>query len=350
MRRTPLIGLILAGVLSSAASAQDLPPFPPEHEDPAEGEPGFWFQEPNVGYGPFHYVSLALFPSLRSGFEIRFPSALPSGKFELRVTESWVKNLSVSDPWQMDFELLRTGVAFSWGLSDTLRLDLDIDSGERTGGALDAFILGFHHLLGLGLGSRTQFARNDNRIEIQPPDGGPRIVVDRNDPQPYEQSALLTLKHTLTYGDEDLPAVSWSLSLRGEVSPGDLKGGSPVDLGFSVALAKDFDGIHFYLGGSFQWFGRENFFGLKLRTTQESGLAGIEWHLAPTFSLIGQWMITSGAVDRLEDLSRPVHEITAGFKWELRTGILIELAIVENVINFQNSPDFGVHAGVTIRW
>jgi hypothetical protein len=350
MRRTPVIGLILAGALSRAALAQDFPSPPPEHPGQEDGDSGLWFREPNVGYGPFHYVSLALFPSLRSGFETQFPSSLPSGRFELRVTESWVKNLSISDEWQMDFELLRTNIAFSWGLSDTVRLDVGIETAERTGGTLDAFILGFHHAFGLALGSRSHFARNDNRIEIQPPDGGPKIVVDRNDPQPYEQAALATLRHTLTYGDEDVPAVTWALSARGKLGPGDAKGGSPLDLSFSLAVSKDIGSVHLYLGGNFQWYGRESFFGLKLRTTQESGTAGFEWNLAPAFSLVCQWMITSGGVDRLEDLSRPIHEITAGFKWEVGTGILIELAIVENVINFQNSPDFGVHAGIAFRW
>jgi hypothetical protein len=55
-------------------------------------------------------------------------------------------------------------------------------------------------------------------------------------------------------------------------------------------------------------------------------------------------------VDRLQDFSRPSNEIVAGFKWEPRRGLLVELGIVENIVNFSNSPDFGIHAGLSLRW
>lgn len=338
------VGLWLA--LAAAASAQDLPVF--DRDDDRVG--GLGFRTPNIGYGVFHYSSLAPLPSLRSGFVTRFPSSLPENAFELRVSETWVRNFTVTDATEMDFDLARSNIAFSWGVSETLRLDLEIESGQRTGSRLDGFILGFHQLFGLSFGGRDHFARNDNRIEIQPPDGSPRIVVDRSDPQPYEQAALLTLQHTATFGDEDWPAASWSVSLRKNLDSGDLRGGGPLDLSASAGLVKEVESLHFYLGANVQWFGRESFFGLKLRTLQWSATIGIEWALLEDFSLIAQWVETSGAVDGLAELSRPSHEVVAGFKWQAFTRVLIDFALIENVINFDNGPDFGVHLGLTFRW
>src|SRR5262245_59610277 len=114
MRRSSVLGILLTAMAGTTAVAQDLPSLP-DHPDE---EPGLWFREPNVGYSPLHYVSMSLFPSLRSGFETNFPESMPSGKFDLRVTESWVKNSSSTALWQIDYEVLRSNIDFSWALSD----------------------------------------------------------------------------------------------------------------------------------------------------------------------------------------------------------------------------------------
>lgn len=340
------VGILLALAVPAAARAQEFPGFDPDDERAGALDD----RPPNLGYGPFSYGSLAPIPSLRSGFTTRFPSSLPEGGFEVRVAESWVRTFSVTNRVEMDFDIARTNIAFSWGLSEEFRLDLEIEGAERTGSRLDAFILGFHHVFGIPPGGRDQFARNGNHLSIQPPEGGPRIVVDENDPQPYEQAAVLTLHHTFTFGDEDWPAVSWSASLRGNLHQGDLSGGSPVDLSASVGLVKEFETLHVFLGGNVQWFGREDFFGLKLRTLAWSATAGVEWNLLEDFSLVAQYMATSGGVDDLGALSRPSHEVVAGFKWRVFARVLIEFGVIENVINFDNGPDFGVQVGVTFRW
>jgi hypothetical protein len=211
-------------------------------------------------------------------------------------------------------------------------------------------ILGFHDAFGIAVGARNQFSRNENRIEIQPPDGGPRLVVDETNPQPYEQGLLATFQHILTYGDDAFPAVSWSLTLRRHLDEGDIEPQGPVDIGASVGFAKRAGPFHLYAGGTFAWFGRESYFGLKLRTTQWSALAALELNVISDFSVIGQLLVTSGGIDGLKHLSDPCYEVTAGFKWEFLKGMILDFAIVENVINFENSPDFGIHGGLTFRW
>jgi hypothetical protein len=148
---------------------------------------------------------------------------MPSGTFDLRVTESWVQNLAVKNQFEIDFEVLRSNIGFTWALSDDVRLDLAIESASRTGGTLDAFILGLPPGLRAGVGDRDHFARNENRIAIQPPGGGPTIVVDENDPQPYEQAALLTLRHTVTYGDAYGRPCRGRCRCGGNLAPGDVR-------------------------------------------------------------------------------------------------------------------------------
>ncbi len=338
--------MLAFGFVLALALPQDLPPVPP----PEAPEPSYELRHFNVGYGPFHYTSLAMIPSLRSGFETRFPISLEPGTFDLRLTESWVKNLAVEDAWLVDFEILRSNVALAWHISEAVHLEIGVESGHRTGGGLDAVILGFHDAFGIAVGARNEFSRNENRIEIDPPGGGQRVVIDESDPQPYEQAALFTFQYVLSYGDEYFPAVSASLSLRWNLDTGDVDPSGPVDLSASLGLVKEIWPFHVYLGGSYSWFGSENFYGIKLRTTQWTATAGLEWNLHPAFSLIGQFQATSGGVSGIEHLTRAAFEVVAGAKWQFVTGVLLEIAIVENVINFSNSPDFGVHGGLSFRF
>jgi nucleoside-diphosphate-sugar epimerase len=52
----------------------------------------------------------------------------------------------------------------------------------------------------------------------------------------------------------------------------------------------------------------------------------------------------------LGDFSQNSNEITLGWKWELADRTVFEFGLIENILNFNNSPDFGVHAGLTFRF
>ena len=46
----------------------------------------------------------------------------------------------------------------------------------------------------------------------------------------------------------------------------------------------------------------------------------------------------------------PSHEIALGFKWQVAAGALLNFAILENVIDPYNTPDFGIHLELVLRW
>ncbi|MBV8880168.1 MAG: DUF3187 family protein [Planctomycetaceae bacterium] len=317
-----------------------------EHED----EPLYYQGHENIGLGLFQSVSLSPFASMRTGFGPRMPSSLAEDAVELRINEDWASMLSVKDAWLLDYDVLRSNIGASWGVTDRLRLDLDIESGTRTSGTLDTFIIAFHRTFNLAIGNRRQYSGHPQRLQIRTPHNGPTILVDEHDQQPFQQALIAGAQMTLVRGDEDLPAVAASFSLRRVLDTGDLSLGSAVDVGASLSFAKRAGPVYFYLGGSAAWFGQEDFFGLPLRSLQWSGLFGVEIRAVSWFSITGQYLITSGGVDALQDLSRPAHEVTAGFKWDLGAGYLLETAILENIIHPLNTPDFGVHLGLTIRW
>jgi hypothetical protein len=329
--------------MSLPADAQD--------RRPPDEEESTWGGKPNVGYGPFHETSLSPFTSLRLNLSPYFPSALPERTFELRVETAWGKNNTLNDLWDIDFEVVASTVSFAWALSDEARVQLEIVSGDRTGGGLDALINGFHQTFGLALGVRSRHPRNDYVFDLKASDAGPAVHIDRNDPNPFVEAALFTFQHVTTFGDDVIPAVSYALTLRTKLGgTGDLQEASPVDLLGSVTFSKEIAGFHVYAGGIIGWYGRDDLFGLKLRTWQWAGQLAAEWNCLPGFSLIAQYLITGGAIEGLRDFSKPSNEVAGGFKWEILHSILFEGALIENILNFNNGPDLGFQFGFTFRY
>ncbi len=51
-----------------------------------------------------------------------------------------------------------------------------------------------------------------------------------------------------------------------------------------------------------------------------------------------------------DSFSKASHEITLGWKWEVVPRGVLEIGVVENLVTFDNSADFGIHAGFTQRF
>jgi hypothetical protein len=322
---------------------------------PSEPEAGdrltsAWVTRPNVGYGLFDVVSLSPFTSLRSGFSPLMPSSLDAGTWEVKLVQSWAKDFTATPTALIDFEVLRTAVAVSWAVSDSWTLHLQVDACERApGGALGEFIVEFHRVFGI----RNYYKPYPNdyyRFNVTQTSQNLSIDVPSSDPQPFESSCVVSVQKSLTPGDDVVPELSAGLGLRRELVPGDLRGGSPVDVSISLSAAKAVGDFIVYAGANVDWFGQEDFFGLELRPLGWSVLAGVEWHCLSHFSLVAGYLLTRGVVPRLAEFSLPSNEVSAGIRWELVPGVLLSMGILENVINPYNSPDFGFQAELAFRW
>jgi hypothetical protein len=259
--------------------------------------------------------------------------------------------ISSDGDWLIDYEVLRTSAKFGYGITDLLSVGLEVDSEERVaGGALQRVILGFHRVFGINSSYITPYPADYYRFEGTPPEGGPPVDLRNHDRQPSVAGALLSLRQTMTAGNDWIPASAASLSLRTDLVQQNLRGGSPVDVATSVSFSKRAGPFVLYAGTDIEWYGSESLPGIPLRPIQWTALGAVEWRCLPRFSIVAQYLLKSGAVDGLRDFSLPSHEITAGFKWEVGGGALISMAILENVVNPYNTPDFGVHVEIACRW
>lgn len=341
-----MLGGFLAVMIAAAAPAQE------ENSDPAaSSESDSAFLGPNVGLGPFRALTVSPLGSLRPGLLALPPSTLREGSVEVQLTADWANIWAIDEGRsQLDYEVLVTNLSLAYGLDDRLRVELAFADGARFGGTLDPLIIWFHQLVGARQRGRTDSPENDFQFELHPGHGKTSVVLTNEDRGSFSQALQGSLQYTYPGERGWPPALSGALTFRGEVGDTDLEGGSPVDVAASVSSAIAFGDFYAYLGGSVAWFGRERFHGLALRTVQLSGFLAIEWNFATPASFIIRYQVIEGSLDSDGPFSRPTHESTIGFKLEAWNGVLFELAMIENHANPYNSADFGIHAGLTLRW
>jgi len=306
----------------------------------------------NVGYGPLRLGSQSPFQSLRFGVVPRTPSTLAEGQWDIHVSETWSNSFIYNEgSTLLDYEMLDTRASVSYGVLDELQLELEFENRSAFGGIMDRFINAFHRTLGLTDAGRHNFERNLYQVQINDQNGNQAVNQTNADRGSFSNAFLLTAQHNVTCGTDVLPAFSYALTLRAkldnEMGP---DGGLPLEPQFSVSASKAVGEFYFYASVGIGYFGSQHQGDIKFRPIQLSGLGAGEWRFLSSMSLILQYLVTQGVVDSLGPFSTNSHEITLGWKWEFADRVVFEFGLIENLINFSNSPDFGLHAGVMFRF
>jgi hypothetical protein len=309
------------------------------------GEGAMNFQ-PNVAYGPLRLTSQSPFQSMRLTSGADAPSNLPRGRWETRETNTWSKMWGMSDRYLLDFEVFRQTQSIVHGVTDDLQAELGVGESSRFGGKLDGFVRGFHDMFGINQSGRDQFARGEYHFQLKPTRGA-AIDIEEDRGEPSLKFLFVSLHQTLTRGTDVLPAVSVSVTIQSRLDSSPDLSGNAIETGLSVTFAKRFGDFYAYLSVGATWLGDQQFHGEDLRSTGFSLLAAVEWNLVADVSLVVQHLYSRGALTGYGALSEPSYEISLGVKYEAARGMVVELAAIENIIVFDNSPDFGVHFGLT---
>lgn len=306
----------------------------------------------HVGYGPLRIKSQSPFQAFRLGLVPRTPSTLVQGEFELRANGTWVNIWArQSFDYLLDYETLDLTFSAAYGITDYLQAEIEFGNRSRFGGEMDGFIQGFHDLFGIKQNGRDDFPKNDLAVRLEPRNGEPGLLLDSGDRGTFARNLLVTLQHTVTCGTSILPAFSYAVTARADLLGSDALEGGWLDLGGSVALSRRFLEVFYaYLSLGFVWFGSKEFHGIDLRRTQLSGLAAVEWRFRPNMSLILQYLVTEGVTRKRRPFSKPSHEVTLGWRGEILERTVLEIGLIENVVTYDNSPDFGVHIGLAYRF
>jgi hypothetical protein len=307
----------------------------------------------NLGYGPLRLASQSPFQSMRLSLPADAPSALAQGHWEFRESTAFSKMWGHSDNYLLDYEILSTTHSLVYGLTDDTQFELGavdtIRVGGTLGGSLDGFIRHFHEGFGLNQGGRNQYPRGAFLFHLRGRDGR-TISIPEDGESASTQYLFASVHQTLLEGNDYLPAIAsiWSLKTNLEKSP-DIAG-EGVEIAWTISVAKRFGDLYAYLNVGFTRFGDEQFHGLPMRTLGSTLLAAVEWNFMADVSVVVQMLRTQGALVDYGPFSLGSNEVSLGFKIEASRGAVFEFGVIENIIVFDNTPDFGVQFGLTVRF
>ena len=304
----------------------------------------------HVGYGPLNVSSQSPAQILRLGLSPRTPSTLAKGQFELRWTEAAVNVFAQREnDFRLDYLTINSVLSLSYGITDTFQVGLEYSDVTRTNSVLDPIVDGFHDAFGLGDSGRDDFPSGDNIIELAPKNG---VSINSDSSGSEARDLRLTLQHNLTCGSASMPAISFALDLGFHAGGrAQLRGDNPWSVSFSTALARRFgQGFYTYAGLGYAWHGLDQARGLPLEDSQWSGMLAFEWRYGAKSSWVLQYLLSEGVAKDRDPFDKPTNEINIGWKREIAEGTVFEIGLIENIIEVDNSPDFGLHFGLQYRF
>lgn len=250
----------------------------------------------------------------------------------------------------VDGELGVVDLGIHYGLSPRLTASLRIGHLGYSGGFMDPFIQGFHDLAGIGQAGREFLGKGDFQM-LFIHDGDHVALVDRP-----SSGGLTDPMLSLAYSFPE-QCKNWSFSVEGAVKPpisdeNDWISTGSWDVGVQATAQKTWRRNALVLNLSLVLPGdvriKGNFDPPELPSLNVAYLVRLGNRTTGVIQALYSENIFRDEID--SELSAYEFQVTAGVKIEAFGGG-IGLAITENLINFDNTPDFGLHLsyGILIR-
>jgi hypothetical protein len=305
------------------------------------------FEPPYRAFGPLSLPSRSPMQILRMTFTPSAPMTLAAGRLLVRESFTWANVWGV-DPWRyrIDMETIRVSTAAFYGVTDRIQVGVEVGALTASGGFADPAIEAFHDLFGISNQDRERYERNQFLVWLRAPQDS--LKIDRRPTSPEVEDPVLHLQVRLADGAHGSPV--WAAGAQVRVASGPprvLQQGRGVDAGVFLSFAQSWETVVLYGSIMAARFSTREFHGLELRRWQWSSMLAVECRVGERSSVIVQYLATRGAIEDLGELSRPSHEVSVGYKTELSPGALLEIGILENLFLFDNSPDIGLHVGMT---
>lgn len=280
-------------------------------------------------FGPLLIRSQAPLQSNGVNSRIRDASATRGGEVFLSgsMASIWAENGEYRlDYYQND---VTGGVQFS--INPTLKAELSYLYRYADNNHLDSLTMEFHDLFGLSQNGREGVAKHQFEIDI------PNETISDFDGETLANVMELYLEQSLY--ENSANALSLGLTLHyNRVSDGPFK-----NTAFEQAMQLNYTGriaqAHtFYTSFNINHRAHDDFTDIKLKEWTVNG--GISYQYRPTFnhSVLLEYRIHEGEAVSLADLKESAHEFALGYRYHFFMSAF-ELAVVENLINMDNSAD-----------
>jgi len=257
---------------------------------------------------------------------------------------AFILGLPQGQAYYIDGEFSMLEFAFHWGLTEKLDLGIGVNYIHYGGQLLDGVIFNFHDAVGVGQGGRDYVINDRVQVVLGRDNGQDIVMLERpssgglSDPSLFLRYALpdfarnwrsnveLGLKPSLMAEDKFLSTGSWDVGIQLTVDRRFIRNSWIFNLG--VVYPGEFKQTRFQPPNlpfiNISWLHRFERW-TSTRSFVQTLLAEHPYH---------------ELVD--SELSEMEFQITAGLKWDTPAGTF-GMGLTENILNFDNTPDVGLH-------
>ena len=302
-------------------------------------------QADDFPFGPLDQRAHGLFQLSTTGFVPDAPTNLKEDELQIHMSLSSINVLNFSDKsrYMIDMEFERISLNMWYGVTDRFHVGTHIPFETVTGGIEDAFIAEFHKTFGLSLGSRDKTRRN--RVGV---------IIDG---QPIDIQPTSGMSDIMLYADYQIlkpgEFPGWSVGLQVKLptaNPRWLYDDHGLGVGLATNVFYQVNDWYFNVGVSVATPGHEIIFGQKARPFVETLFMTVEYRVLDWMSIVGQGILQSGSTRSFDEYSKWSLEIDGGFKFIIGDRVTWDLGFFENAVKYENSADFGLFTGLTVKY
>ena len=282
-------------------------------------------------------------------FRMIMPHLLPGS---IKRGVGYVVGTTLSNVWindestNLDYEMMDLHLSLTYGFDEKFGFALVYDQQDYFGGILDGLIQEFHDFFNMAQNDRTDASKGRTYFErFDTGEFTDDLTVLDN------RAMSLLVQYVFLHGRGNLPAAGISGGVRYALKAP--AGGSqehPVDVTLALGLAKRLAQSWYsclYLG--LTQFEQTRVLNLDFKEEVFTGMVGLAWEINHRYSFLAQVFYTEDTVKDYAQFGKPGTELDLGLKVVTDSGVNLEFAIIEDIFNYGNSPDFGLHFALSGR-
>ncbi len=253
----------------------------------------------------------------------------------------------------VDTESLRLSVDLDWRIASRLQVGVTLPFLKHGGGFLDGVVEGFHGAFNLSNGGREWAPQNDYGVFVVRDRRFWIRSVESADFRPGD--LVVRMKTPLNRGGEQVVmAIAGALKLpTGSLETLTGSGGWDFQAAFFATWRPDRPkrDMIFHANLAHSRLGRPTHGeGFPLRSITTLVLA-FEYRTTGRLAALLQTQVNIGPFpsSRLGPLNRTAIEATAGVRYALSESLSLDAGLTENLSQYQNTPDVGLHVGIVWR-
>tara|TARA_B100000029_G_scaffold389840_1_gene386347 strand:- start:46781 stop:47869 length:1089 start_codon:yes stop_codon:yes gene_type:complete len=250
-----------------------------------------------------------------------------------------------------DTETLRVALDLDWRLISMLQIGLTLPFIRHSGGFLDGFVEDFHKLFKLTNGGREETPRNNHGVFVV---RNGKFWIENTKAASFSLGDIVLRIKLPLYHHKDIFNISMSGALKlptGNIDKLTGSGGIDVQAALFASLSP-YKRLAVHYNLSHSWLG--NPLQTKAFPVRSILTNLIAFEYLATNRLKAQVQINSNTGpfpdSRLGPLNRTAFEVSGGTKYGFSDNMTLELAIIENLSQYQNTPDIGIHVGILWRY